>query len=76
VGGISLTPAEARKLGIKVPGTARSTRKTAPARECSDTRCVECGEIFTTMAAEDRHFAANPTHRRYESVITTERNPT
>ena len=56
-----LTAAEARALGITVPGTkTRTTRKTGagPYR----TRC-KCGEEFTTAASEDRHVSMG--HNRF-----------
>ncbi|MCD6056486.1 MAG: hypothetical protein K0Q89_16 [Thermomicrobiales bacterium] len=67
---VHLTPDQARKLGIDVKATKRkkTTGRHAPAAECSDTRCCTCGEIFTTIAAEDRHVVETR-HARYESVL-------
>ena len=62
-----LTAAEARALGITAPaGRTRTTRKAAPGHGRS--RCYDCGQLFTTAAAETRHVAAG--HCRYESVLT------
>lgn len=61
-----LTAAEARKLGIdtKASGKVR-TRTTAKGPYC--TRCVTCGTVFHTMAAEDRHLV-DTHHGRYEMI--------
>ena len=68
-----MTAKQAERLGLLGKGEPvkkkRSTRKTAPPKECSDTRCHTCGEVFTTIAAEDRHLAANRDHCRYDCVI-------
>ena len=75
-----LTAAEARALGIDPKrGRAiarqaindvideargkRTTRKTAPGPY--RTVCHDCGEVFTTRAAEDRHVT-DAQHWRYE----------
>ena len=65
---VHLTPAEARRLGITESSKAKRTRKTVPVNECAPVRCVACGELFGSQAAEDRHFQTHPTHRRYEMV--------
>jgi hypothetical protein len=66
---IRLTAAQARDLGLdleaapaKKPRTTRRTVKGAPYY----TICTNCGFESRTQAAEDRHLADNPTHRRYE----------
>lgn len=67
---VHLTPEQARKLGIDVKQKVkrRTTGKHVAAAECSNTRCCTCGEIFETIAAEDRHV--NETrHGRYEAVL-------
>jgi hypothetical protein len=67
---VRLSPAEAKKLGITAPAARKkTTSKAAPVRECCDMECVTCGEIFTRQADEDRHLAANPTHRRYACIL-------
>jgi hypothetical protein len=63
---VRLTAAQARRLGVDAPAKTRTTRKAA--RGPYHTRCVPCGAEFTTVAAEDRHLAANP-HYRYEIVL-------
>lgn len=64
-----LTPAQARKLGIDVPDApkVRQTRKALPGHGTST--CCTCGEVFTTIASEDRHVKAT-LHPRYSSEIS------
>jgi hypothetical protein len=73
VGYIRLSAAQAARLGVKTSSPPRRTRRTAPAKECLDNRCVACQEVFKTTAAEERHFKDNPTHTVYETVIQLER---
>jgi hypothetical protein len=66
---VTLTPAQARRLGIDVPpsaGVTRRTRRAVPGHGTS--RCTTCGETFTTDAAETRHVTRG--HNRYETVLT------
>lgn len=68
---VHLSDGEARRLGITPakPARRRTTRRVAhgPYR----TRCTaaDCGETFTTGAAETRHHEATG-HRRFELVLT------
>jgi hypothetical protein len=68
-----LTPEQARKLGITVPGSPLKARMTK--RVVKDapfhTRCVDCQEEFTVEARETEHVAETP-HRRFELVLTEE----
>lgn len=65
---IHLTPGEAKRLGINVPGgRIKTTSKAVPVAQCAATRCCTCKEVFETQAAEDRHFDQTK-HRRYEMV--------
>ena len=63
-----MTVAEARAAGLldtaKPTGRRRTTRETAP-RDGAVTVCVDCGQRFTTDAAETRHVAATR-HARYQ----------
>ena len=63
-----LTPAEARALGIDAPkaGRTRTTRKVARGPYASV--CFDCGEAFTTQAAETRHLNATR-HARYQLAL-------
>ena len=64
-----LTAAQARALGIDVPAPRpRPTRK-ALARGRQVSTCHDCGEQFTTDAAETRHVAAT-FHARYDCAAT------
>lgn len=65
---VHLTPAQARKLGITPPAGKRRTRTATT--NCLPLRCCTCGEVFTRPVDENRHFDTNPTHRRYEAVLT------
>ena len=63
-----LTAAEARKLGLDVPATKkRTTRRTAKGPYL--TVCHDCGETFTTQAAETRHLD-DTRHCRYQLEVT------
>lgn len=70
---VHLTEAQAKKLGIDVKGAGRPTKKrlrnTVAAADCAATRCVQCDARFERPVDEDRHFAANPSHRRYEMAF-------
>jgi len=65
-----MTVAEAKAAGLldPKPGKKRTTRKAAP-RDKAVSRCVMCGETFTTDAAEGRHLVATR-HARYETPLT------
>lgn len=67
---VHLTPAQAAKLGIQPAAKTRTTRRGTPARDCLPLRCVTCREILARPSDENRHFDANPTHRRYEAVLS------
>jgi len=71
-----LTAKEAKRLGLDLSsaGEIHHTKKDRKPREPYHTRCVKCGEDFTTEAAEARHMNTTE-HRRFELVLTTERNP-
>ena len=74
---VKLTPAQARALGIDPPDAV--TAASAPARRARrpagpahyHTVCHNCGEVFTTQAAETRHLDATR-HARYELVLNEE----
>ena len=66
---LNLTPAQAKALGVKLPATERSTRKTVPAKDCLGVRCAICLEPTERETAMRRHLEQNPTHRRYEAVL-------
>jgi hypothetical protein len=63
-----LSPARARALGLDVPPSAgvtrRRNRRAVPGH--GTTRCHDCGETFTSDAAETRHVNDNRGHCRYE----------
>lgn len=64
---VRMSEREARRAGLTAP-KPRTTRKTAPREPGTTSRCVTCGQVFATVAAEDRHV--NETrHGRYE-VLT------
>jgi hypothetical protein len=65
-----LSPARARALGIVSPsaGVPRRTRRAVPGHGIS--RCHNCGEVFTTDAAETRHVDTHPGHCRYQTALT------
>jgi uncharacterized C2H2 Zn-finger protein len=66
-----MTTAEARAAGLldgMKPSKVRTTRTSAPRRDGTDTRCVTCDMVFTTIAAEDRHVVETR-HARYEVVL-------
>lgn len=71
---MKLTLAEAKALGLVKPAGKRKTKKSVPVRESAPVRCHACGEVFTTQAAEDRHFQAT-NHRRYEAVLDERNHP-
>lgn len=60
-----MSKAEAAKLGL-IDKKPKTTRKAAK-RDGAVSRCVSCGETFTTDAAETRHVAAG--HARFETVL-------
>jgi hypothetical protein len=62
-----LSRAEAKALGVAVPASTRSTHKVA--RAPYHTRCMACGAVFTTQAAEDRHVDAVGGHLRFELIV-------
>lgn len=66
---VVLTPAEARKLGLSVPKSARARpRDRSEAHGGYLTVCHACSTQFDKAAAEDRHV--NETgHARYEVVL-------
>jgi hypothetical protein len=65
---VHLTPAEARRLGLDTtPARKRTTRKEATGPY--HTRCTKCGDEFTSVAAENRHLDADPSHLNYLCVI-------
>ena len=64
-----ISAAEARALGIDTdekPSRKRTTRRTA--RGPYRTICIDCGEVFTTQAAETRHVDATR-HCRFDLII-------
>lgn len=75
---VRLTAAQAKALGVFDQGDPdtfpdlgkpkRTTRRTVRG-DPYFTRCRACGFESRTLAAEDRHLAANPEHRRYELVL-------
>jgi hypothetical protein len=65
---VRLTAAEAKRLGIDAPvARKRTTRKEADGPY--HTRCIVCGDEFTTVASENRHLDANPDHNRYLCIF-------
>jgi hypothetical protein len=72
---VNLTPAQAKKLGIDlskgVPVPANKRRSYSHDGKYH-TRCIDCGEEFSTAASEDRHVTESH-HARYELIL--ERNP-
>ena len=63
---VHLTAAETRALfGLGAP--KRTTRRTARGPYASE--CYDCGEAFTTQAAETRHVNATG-HARYQLCLT------
>lgn len=64
-----ITNADAKRLGIVLPDSA-TVRKRSPREPGLPTRCCTCNDEFPGPAAQDRHFAENPEHRRYEVVLT------
>jgi hypothetical protein len=64
---VRLTPEQARALGLDTKARRKTTRKTAEGKY--HTRC-NCGEEFTTAAAENRHV--QPGHQRFTLVLNTE----
>lgn len=62
-----LSRADAKALGVDVPAATRTTR--AVARAPYHTRCMGCGAVFTTQAAEDRHVDAVGGHVRFELIV-------
>jgi len=68
-----LSRKEAEQLGLNLADAGPPVRgdgtRTRQRMAMCDSRCVADGELFTTEAAQTRHFLANPTHRRYECVI-------
>ena len=75
-----LTAAQAKALGIEaggedvVAGAGKSparTRQRRTARGPYASECYDCGEAFTTQAAETRHLNATH-HARYQLVLTLE----
>jgi hypothetical protein len=69
-----LSPAEARRLGL-IPPPSGSARNRKVARAPYHTRCMRCGAVFTTQAAEDRHVDRIGGHLRFELIITHKENP-
>ena len=65
-----LSRADAKRLGLDVPASSPSRRRTV-ARAPYHTRCMSCGAVFTTQAAEDRHVDAVGGHVRFELIIDT-----
>ena len=65
---VRVTAGEARRMGVDVPATTRTTATVA--RAPYHTRCMACGAVFTTQAAEDRHVDAAGGHHRFELVLT------
>ena len=63
---VELTEAQAKKLGIEVPKTKKSRK--GMGRDGARSRCVKCGEEFTSDAAETRHLIETM-HARYEGVL-------
>jgi hypothetical protein len=68
---VNLTPAQAAKLGITVPGKkkTRTTRREVRG-EPYFTICKTCGLEFRTVASEDRHLRETH-HPRYQILIGT-----
>lgn len=65
---VRLTAAQAKALGIPTKGrTPRTTRKEDTTSQYR-TRCMECSEVFTTIASEDRHLLATR-HGRFEVLF-------
>jgi len=62
-----LTRADAKRLGIELPASTRTPSRVA--RAPYHTRCMSCGAVFTTQAAEDRHVDAVGGHLRFELII-------
>jgi hypothetical protein len=71
---VHLTAAQARRLGIDnrgVPVPADDDGERRPSRRRRSpyhTTCHDCGEHFTTEAAESRHLAATR-HTCYQLVL-------
>lgn len=73
---VRLTAAQARALGIDggAPGenkeeipVRRRTRRQLP-RDRAISTCHNCGQVFTTDAAETRHVAETH-HARYDTTL-------
>jgi rRNA maturation endonuclease Nob1 len=64
---VKVTAAQARRMGVDLP-TPPSTKTVA--RAPYHTRCMGCGAVFTTQAAEDRHVDSVGGHNRFELVLT------
>lgn len=64
-----MTIAEAKAAGLLdgKPKLKRTTQKHAP-RHGAQTRCVRCGTVFTTEAAERRH-SDEQAHHRFEMIL-------
>jgi hypothetical protein len=64
-----MSAADARRLGIvgAPPARKRTTRKEAHGPYLTRCTTPDCGETFSTGAAETRHHEATG-HRRYELV--------
>jgi hypothetical protein len=65
-----LTRADAKRLGLDVPASGPSR---TVARAPYHTRCMSCGAVFVTQAAEDRHVDAVGGHVRFELIIDAAR---
>lgn len=63
-----LTEAEARALGLPVPQRRRRPTRSSGGRRSARSRCVACGEEFTSDTAETRHVETAG-HHRFESVL-------
>lgn len=63
---VRVTPAEARRMGVDIAAPS-STKRVA--RAPYHTRCMACGAVFTTQAAEDRHVDVAGGHLRFELVL-------
>jgi len=65
---VHLSEKDAKRLGL----TKKSASKKKPmARDGAESRCVACGETFTSDAAETKHLEQTK-HARYESVFVTD----
>ena len=79
---VRVTKEQARQLGLPGVEPAPPRRKgkkrdrtAVSSAECAPNVCHVCGVLLARPVDEDRHQAANPDHRRYESSLTWKAAP-